>query len=116
MPPPQNGPPGITSVGPVGADSMNPAPGQRAQSPAAGVPALAQSYPQVPLGMQGSSPNHNPSGFPPSTPGHMQSPFAHQYPQAQVRPPASSKKWLWWVVGFIALGSAIGAVVAILIA
>jgi serine/threonine-protein kinase len=107
-PPMQNGPPGITSVGPVNHPHV------RTQTPPAGVPLLAQSYPQLPHAMQGSSPHHNAGSLYGSQPGHMPSPIpGSAYPMA---PRASSKKWLWWVVGFIALGSAIGAVVAILIA
>jgi serine/threonine-protein kinase len=74
-------------------------------APPRGDPHLQPAYPQAPHGMQGSGPNHNLQ--------HPSYPQAAPYPQ-QFTPvaPASSIKWIWWIIGLLALGAAAGAVLA----
>ncbi|MBS1122970.1 MAG: serine/threonine protein kinase [Deltaproteobacteria bacterium] len=92
----------------------NPAMGQRSSPPQPGgmqPPSLApigapraQSYPQAANGMQGSgiaNPQH------PSYP-QVAPPQRQLAPRAQ----AGSIKWIWWVVGLLALGAVAGAVLA----
>jgi len=61
-------------------------------------------YPQAPMANIGSAP-----GYP-----QAQASINHMQPQGQAHPTApSSSKWVWWVVGLLALGATAGAVLAL---
>jgi eukaryotic-like serine/threonine-protein kinase len=104
----QNGPP----QQPAGMSSQ---PGHmRHATPEHGAPVgqMQTPYPLMPHGMQGSGPNHNAmpmqhSGYPSANPYQQQ-----QYVQLPTAASSSSAKWIWWVVGLLALGAAAGAVLA----
>jgi serine/threonine-protein kinase len=85
-----------------------------AGSPPTPVPQLPPQYPQMaPMAMQSSGPNqHYPAPAPiPGSYGGMGS-----YPQPMPMAPAgSSKRWVWWVVALLALGAAVGAVIAVVL-
>ena len=66
-----------------------------------------QGYPQAPMASIGSGLSHSPA-YPQAAAGQLQAPG-----QAHPTAPASSSKWLWWVVGLLALGAAAGAVLAV---
>ncbi len=73
------------------------------------------SYPQMPMGMQGSSPNHQSlqQGNYPQPMPHMQSGPTYGAPPSQTSMPGGrSSKWVWWVVALLVLGAASGAVLA----
>ncbi len=76
-----------------------------------------QSFPQMPMHMQGSSPHHAPLQAP--------NPYVSQgqpnYPQAASHTalvgnkPASSKRWVWFVLALLVLGASAGAILAMYI-
>jgi serine/threonine protein kinase len=133
-PPPMNNPPAMP---PALNQSLNPSINQSINQsmnlhPDSLQPQLMppQAYPQVPLGMQGSSPNHHVHNYPSPIPGTHQAPSyplassmspygdSGQQPGLQLQmqqPGRSSKRWIWWVIGLLALGAAAGAAVAVLL-
>ncbi|MEO8707202.1 MAG: hypothetical protein ABI867_44655, partial [Kofleriaceae bacterium] len=136
-PPPMNTPPQMPgpinqSLHPSLNQSLHPSINQsmnRAPTPPGGAPQPHMAYPQAPMGMQGSGPNHH-HNYPSPLPGTHQAPPAypqassmvpygdsgHQVPlQLRQQPQTSSKKWIWWVVGLLALGAAAGALFAVLL-
>ncbi len=66
-----------------------------------------QGYPQAPMANIGSGVSHSPP-YPQASVSQLQS-----HGQAHPMAPVSSSKWLWWVVGLLALGAAAGAVLAL---
>ncbi len=66
-------------------------------------------YPQAPMASIGSGVSHNP-GYP-----QPQASLSQMQNHAPTMPmaPQSSSKWLWWIVGLLALGAAAGAVLAL---
>jgi serine/threonine protein kinase len=68
------------------------------------------SYPQMPINMQGSSPNHHP-GYPNMGGGQVQGYMGQAASQTSMTR-GSSKKWVWWVVALLVLGAGAGALLA----
>jgi len=97
---------GMQQLGQMGHGMGNPAPlGVRIATPGGGTPVAQQHYPQA-------QPNHAVDhvgplmSYPQSQPGYA--------PGAATEiNPASSRRWIWWVVGLLALGAAAGAVLAL---
>jgi serine/threonine protein kinase len=102
-----------SQVGMNNMGAQNPAPvGVRIATPGGGTPVQQGSpYPQA-------QPNHAIDRVANHQNQMMQYPQAQpgMYPQGgktDVQPTAGSKKWIWWVVGLLALGAAAGAVLAL---
>ena len=79
-------------------------------NPMQSIPGLAQAPQAIP---------HSPYAMPPSAPQTdpvmpLQYPYAPPNLYAQSPAPAKSK-WLWWVVGLLALGAAVGAALALVL-
>ncbi|MGE3767571.1 MAG: hypothetical protein AB7L94_35280, partial [Kofleriaceae bacterium] len=122
MPPPAvpSGQPQMSSPHmPMQHNMASPPPGQMMQPQS---PFAVQSSPQLqPLGAAMSSTGMPPYGAQPQYPV-VQNPQAMlnnggmpMYPQASTAMPQNkgSVKWIWWVVGLLALGAAAGAVLAL---
>ncbi len=91
----------------VGMSSQPPQP-QRNATPPGGAPQHQHhNYPTTPHGMQGSGPN---LGAP--QPMYPQQATPYQPHAGHAMQSTSSIKWIWWVVGLLALGAAAGAVLA----
>jgi serine/threonine-protein kinase len=94
----------------------SPPPGQinqlrGAHTPAGGTPMMNTPYPLAPLQQQGSGASMMPSAMTPHP--HAMQP---QYSGAvmPVRKSGGTKKVIWWIVGLLAIGAAVGAVLALL--
>jgi len=78
---------------------------------------LQQSYPQMPMHMQGSSPNHAPQQHPYISQGQPQYPMmpgSGTQPSLVKKKPGSNK-WIWYVVALLVLGATAGALLAVFV-
>jgi hypothetical protein len=93
---------------PLGVKINTPQPGSPPANPQASL--TPTSYPQAP------APAPGPSIAPVPAPQYPQASPNMYPPSVQHRRPAkSSTKWIWWVVGLLALGAAAGAVLALVL-
>jgi hypothetical protein len=72
-------------------------------------PIAQQSYPAMPMHMQGSSPHHNPY----VSQGQPQYPVVQHAQTAVVG--KKSSKWIWYVVALLVLGASAGALLAMIL-
>jgi serine/threonine protein kinase len=104
---------GTAPVAPMGTPMHHVAPGgmhHRAPTPPVGAPImqpqpLPPSYPQIAHNMQGSGPT--PMAYPQAAPYQQQ-----LAPRAPAR--SGTTRWVWWLIGLLALGAAAGAAIALL--
>jgi len=115
--PPPMAPPPMPQPGPSMQQSLHP----HMPSPVPGMhdamrqyprpPTPNPGYPQGPMMMQGSSPNHAGMSYPTPHP-HAPQPM---YPSQTSMVGNKSARWVWWVVALLVLGAASGAVLAVML-
>ena len=106
------GAPSTPGLMPVGqGPSMSSNPQLRPQTPVAGSQMVQQSNPGYPPAQASMSPmgsGISPAPYPQASVSQLQAHAPGTHPTAP-----SSSRWVWWVVGLLALGAAAGAVLAL---